>query len=143
MTSKLMPNPNVIFTYGTLRPGLGDRPEAQEFRATARHIGPARFQGKLYAIDWYPGVVDCSDPSSAVIGDIFEVGKNSDFFEKLDRYEGCSPEWQEPFEYVRTVRSVQHDGRMLPAWIYLFNWEITDQPLIESGNFADHVALNP
>ena len=80
--------PDVIFTYGTLRPGLGDRPEAHAFRATATHIGPASFQGKLYAIDWYPAVVESPDPTDIVTGDLFQIGQNADFFTKLDTYEG-------------------------------------------------------
>ena len=74
--------PDVIFTYGTLRPGLGERAEAHAFRAEATLIGPATFQGKLYAIDWYPGVIDSSDPLDVVIGDLFKVGQKPDFFEK-------------------------------------------------------------
>ena len=143
MTAKPMQTPDVIFTYGTLRPGLGERAEAHEFRASARHMGPANFHGKLYAIDWYPGVVDSDDPSSIVVGDLFKIGTNADFFEKLDTYEGCSPEWPEPFEYIRTVRNVHFEGRTISAWIYLFNWELVDQPLIKSGDFSDYVALKP
>ena len=133
-----MLKPDVIFTYGTLRPGLGDRKEAQEFRATARHIGPAQFQGRLYAIDWYPVVVDSSDPNDIVKGDLFQIGQETDFFDKLDAYEMCSANLPEPHEYVRVVRPVVQYGQSIPAWIYLFNWKITDQTRIESGDFADH-----
>ena len=137
-----MPDPDVIFTYGTLRPGLGDRAEADEFRATAKLIGPATFQGRLYAIDWYPGMVDSSDPTDIVIGDLFQVGQNTDFFQKLDTYEGCIQGRPTPHEYIRVIRKVSHDGTLIPAWVYLFNWAITDQTRILSGDFADHLSLN-
>ncbi|NNE87849.1 MAG: gamma-glutamylcyclotransferase [Silicimonas sp.] len=130
--------PNVIFTYGTLRPDLGDRPEAHAFRASATHLGPASFQGKLYAISWYPGVVDSTDPSDRVTGDLYEIGTGPDFFEKLDTYEGCAPPWPEPYEYIRAIRDVTFNGRTESAWIYLFNWPITNQTCIESGDFANH-----
>ena len=133
-------DPDVIFTYGTLRPGLGDRPEAQAFRATARHLGPATFQGQLYAIDWYPAAIDSNDPSDIIFGDLFEIGKAPDFFNKLDTYEGCSPAWPQPYEYIRVVRQVTFQTRIIPAWVYLFNWQITDQARIRSGDFSDHVS---
>jgi gamma-glutamylcyclotransferase (GGCT)/AIG2-like uncharacterized protein YtfP len=133
-------SPNVIFTYGTLRPGLGDRPEAQAFRATARLLGPATFQGKLYAIDWYPAAVDSDAATDVITGDLYQIGENADFFDKLDAYEGCSSDWPTPHEYIRTIRNVQYGNQTTSAWIYLFNWEITDQLRIKSGDFADHVA---
>lgn len=140
----MTPDPDVIFTYGTLRPGLGERAEAQEFRTAAHLLGPATFQGALYAIDWYPGVVESTDPTSVVTGDLFEIGSHPGFFDKLDTYEGCAPPWPEPYEYIRTIRDVRFDGQMIPAWIYLFNWTLTDQHLrIKSGDFADHVAQQP
>ena len=138
MTALPTPAPDVIFTYGTLRPGLGERAEAHEFRATAKLIGPATFQGKLYANDWYPVAVDSCAPTDVVIGDLFQVGENPDFFAKLDAYEGCRKENPKPHEYVRVIRNVSHIGQLIPAWIYLFNWAITSQARIPSGDFRDH-----
>ncbi len=135
--------PDVIFTYGTLRPGLGERPEARAFRASATLVGPATFQGKLYSIDWYPGVIDSANPLDRVIGDLYQVPQDPEFFTKLDIYEMCAPDRPQPHEYKRAIRQVTHGGQLIPAWVYLFNWQITDQHLITSGDYADHVAGKP
>ncbi|MEP4901953.1 MAG: gamma-glutamylcyclotransferase family protein [Paracoccaceae bacterium] len=135
----MSPKPNIIFTYGTLRPGLGERPEAHAFRKAAKHIGPATFQGKLYAIDWYPGVIDSTDKDDIVIGDLFEISEDTGFFTKLDIYEMCSPDLPQPHEYIRTIRTVLAEDRRIPAWIYLYNRTITDQTRIPTGDYADHV----
>ena len=134
-----MSEPNVVFTYGTLRPGLSDLKEARAFRAAAKHIGPAKFQGKLFAIDWYPGAVDSNNPNDVVKGDLFEITRNTDFFSQVDIYEQCTPDLPEPHEYRRTIRNVFCDGQYIPAWIYLYNWKISDQPRIPTGDFADFI----
>lgn len=140
MPLKSVQGPDVIFTYGTLRPGLGDVVEAHEFRATAKHLGPASFQGKLYAIDWYPGAIDSADPADVVIGDLFQFGKHADFFVKLDTYEGCTANSPDPHEYMRVIRTISVNGQPQLAWIYLYNWAVTDQNRIESGDFADFLS---
>ena len=134
--------PDIIFTYGTLRPGLGARPAAQAFRATAKHIGPASFQGRLYSIDWYPGVIDSDALGDIVTGDLFQLPQDPTFLEALDTYEMCSPALPEPHEYVRTIRTVLADGHAIQAWIYLFNQTITDQTRIISGDYADHISTD-
>lgn len=143
MNAPNVQKPDVIFTYGTLREGLGERPEAREFRASATLVGPATFQGKLYSIDWYPGVIDSKNPTDCVVGDLYQIDQDPDFFTKLDIYEMCAPDRPEPHEYKRTIRNVIHRDQLVAAWIYLFNWKITDQHLIISGDYADHVARNP
>lgn len=125
-----------LFVYGTLRPDLGTTPEAKLLLSNAEHLGSAVLCGALYLIDQYPGAVDSSDKTGCVIGDLFRLHENSQIFEQLDAYEGCSAADTHPHEYQRTVRNVTHQGRSLMAWVYLYAWPLEGRARVPSGDFA-------
>lgn len=70
-----------VFVYGTLRRGGSN----EHRMAGGRFIAPATVRGRLYHIDWYPGLV--LDPQGDVVtGEIHEV--DAALFAALDVYEG-------------------------------------------------------
>jgi hypothetical protein len=55
---------------------------------------------------------------------------------KLDDYEGCGPAAPRPTQYVRVVRDViRADRSNVAAWVYLYNYPVTELRRIVSGRF--------
>lgn len=94
----------LVFVYGTLRRG-----GSNHFRmAGAEFIGSGNLGGRLYRIDWYPGLVlDAAE--GPVRGEVFAVVTEQ--FAALDDFEG--PEY-------RRVRAgvVTESGETLGVWVW-------------------------
>jgi len=101
-----------VFVYGTLRRG-----GSNAFRMDAGEwLGSATVRGRLYKIDWYPGLV--LDPAGDPIpGDLFEVGVAQ--LAELDEFEGVSAAEVEGSVYrrVETI-ATRPDGSTVTAWIW-------------------------
>lgn len=104
----------------------------------AELLGDATFQGKLYQIDYYPGVVPSNDPADSVQGEVYHLIKPECTLLQLDRYEACGTGFDEPTEYIREIRNVKlNSGETLAAWIYLYNWPTENLRLLSSGDFLN------
>ena len=51
-----MTDSHFLFVYGTLMRNA-HHPQAQHFHQAASFLGPARWQGRLYLVSYYPGAV--------------------------------------------------------------------------------------
>ncbi len=126
-----------LFVYGSLRRAANHSMHAWIERC-CEDAGPATFQGKLYAIDWYPGVLESATEDDVVRGEVYRiVREREEFLRALDRYEEAGPEFPEPAEYVREQREVRRsDGTIVRAWVYLYNHPLpADARLIDSGDY--------
>jgi gamma-glutamylcyclotransferase (GGCT)/AIG2-like uncharacterized protein YtfP len=124
-----------LFVYGTLRRNAGH----EMFQWLARgseFVGEATFQGKLYIIRDYPGVVPSHVASDVVHGEMYRLRDPDSLLARLDRYEGCGPSSPEPAQYNRETREVRLLGReTIAAWIYLYARTVEDLELVRSGDF--------
>ena len=104
--------------------------------ANAALVGRAVYQGRLYRIAHYPGVVTSSDPKELVVGDVFRLRDSVRVLKRLDLYEGCAPASPKPTQYVREIVTVtlEPDGPA-EAWTYIYNWPVDPSALIRSGDF--------
>lgn len=121
-------NSDYIFVYGTLRKCF--RGEIQTyFQKNTEFIDYALFQGKLYEISGYPGVVPSPFPEDLVIGEVYKIQANlENFFEILDEYEGE--------EYNRTqVDVILKKNSFLRVWIYLYKNSILEFKFIPNGDY--------
>ncbi len=112
--------PQIVFVYGTLRRG-----GSNHFRmAGAEFISNCTVSGRLYRIDWYPGLV-LDDAGDEIHGEAYAV--DSELLAALDVFEGVPAGEIEGSEYRRTITAImQRDSRPLTAWV----WEwlgITDE----------------
>jgi gamma-glutamylcyclotransferase (GGCT)/AIG2-like uncharacterized protein YtfP len=128
-----------LFVYGSLRPSIGHQ-MGKRLANDARLVGAATIRGQLYAISWYPGLIDSDDPADIVHGDVFELTAPDATLEWLDHYEGIV---QGPAsvaaaaEYVRAERGVLlADGRAVTAWVYLFQQSTSGRRRIHSGDWS-------
>jgi gamma-glutamylcyclotransferase (GGCT)/AIG2-like uncharacterized protein YtfP len=123
-----------LFVYGTLRrntrikmAGLLDK--------RAAFISYASFQGKLYNIGNYPGVVPSDKLTDRVQGELYRLRNPVLLLARLDKYEECGPDFPEPTEYIRKIQCVRlQGGKAIPAWVYLYNWPMDTLELMPSGN---------
>ncbi len=110
----------IVFVYGTLRRG-----GSNHFRmAGGEFVAAATVAGRLYRIDWYPGLV-LDDAGDEIHGEVFSV--NAEQLAALDIFEGLSAGEIEGSEYRRVPAAVVcQDSHVLTAWV----WEwlgITDE----------------
>lgn len=133
-----MPNKttNRFFVYGSLRKGF-DHPKHDLLNKNGELLGMGTCRGKLYQIDWYPGVIPSDDPADRVYGEVYNIHKNFEaVIESLDHYEGCAVEFPEPHLFVRrNVTVTLVNGGTSKAWIYHYNGNPAGERLIPGGDF--------
>lgn len=124
----------LLFVYGTLR-RESKEPAYHLLARGAVYTGPARYQGKMYRVDFYPGVVPSEDPADIVRGEIYRLRNPGQLLLALDDYEGCAEGYPPPPLFVRKIQTVHTDHGAIDAWIYLYNLSVDGLPVIESGDF--------
>jgi len=133
-------NHNYLFVYGTLLRNAQSNRNAL-LKGHADFISVARFEGLLYLIDTYPGVLASQNKNDWVVGEVYQLRDENIILKKLDHYEECSPEFQQPTEYIRTQQKVVLDnGNTCTAWVYIYNWPVNEINRIVSGDFLDFTA---
>lgn len=124
-----------LFVYGTLRHAV-NHPMHQIIASYGSWVGEGVFQGKLYRISFYPGVVVSTNADDRVVGEVYHLHQSSEALEALDEYEGYDSKHENESDYLRRRASIaMNDGTALEAWIYLFNLPVERLDLIPSGDF--------
>jgi gamma-glutamylcyclotransferase (GGCT)/AIG2-like uncharacterized protein YtfP len=130
----------LLFVYGTLRRDT----ESEMYRLLASYadfIAEGSYQGRLYKVDYYPGVVPSDNPAEKVVGEVYRLRNLQIVLPKLDQYEECGPEFSEPTEYVRRHQEIElSDGTKSRAWVYLYNHPTDKLEWIPSGDFLAYEA---
>lgn len=111
-----------IFVYGTLRRGGSNHHRLRG----AEFIAMATMAGRLYRIDWYPGLV-ADVNSGEVTGEIHRV--SSSLLAALDEYEG--PEYRRVKMEIRTT----HEEPTCRAWVWLWNGPVDESRRIAGGDW--------
>jgi len=119
-----------LFVYGTLRAGCG-HPMARFLAERARLIGSARVRGRLYKLDWYPGLLGPATPLDWVQGDLYELADAATTLADLDRYEIDASAL---FERC-LVPVVRDSGEQLTACAYFYRGEVREEQRILSGDY--------
>lgn len=116
----------IVFVYGTLRRG-----GSNDFRlAGAEFISAGTVRGRLYRIDWYPGLV-LDEAGDEIHGEVFSV--DAELLAALDIFEGLSAGEIEGSEYRRVPVTVMcRDSTTITAWIWEWigmtseSWRLND-----------------
>ena len=118
-----------LFVYGTLMSGGENHPLLAR---KAELIGPGRVRGRLFMVDYYPGLVDSGDPSETVVGEVWRL-LAPDTLRELDAFEGCA---EVPPLFIRASRTVTvDDGGTLAAWVYVYARSTAGLRPIPSGDW--------
>ncbi len=127
-------NEDYLFVYGTLMQN-GTCEERKLLDRFAEFLGYAFLQAKLFRIGSYPGAVPSGSPGDRVRGEVYRIRSPDPVLEKLDRYEGCGKDTQDPPLFVRKKMMVHiENGGHVPVWVYLYNRNTEGLIQIESWN---------
>jgi len=140
-----MERPERLFVYGTLL-ATARHPMGDLLRRAGELVGRGSIQARLYVIDdpdpidnRYPGAVISPDPADRTHGEVWRIDREREtVFAALDRFEGCAPGCEEPFEFLlRTVDVAMEGGGRLAAGAYLYTWDVARARHVPSGRFVD------
>ena len=127
-----------LFVYGTLKSDAVNA-NAIYFHEHAKLIGKARWHGRLYRVSNYPGAVRSTgnEFGEFVHGELWELSNPDYVLGFLDEYEECAPKNPYPHEYQRFIELVDMGGKMIPAWIYIYQLDTSKLIQIQSGEFTN------
>jgi gamma-glutamylcyclotransferase (GGCT)/AIG2-like uncharacterized protein YtfP len=129
-----------LFVYGSLRSGFRS-PVYEYISRFFNFIGEARVKGKLYDMGSYPaGIPDKDD--HYIVGELYKIHDESEFswaIGQLDDYEGVNVESDEVQLYRRELTEVLINNNVIVAWIYWYNGQISDRPVIASGDLMEYL----
>ena len=117
-------------------------PQAQHFHQAASFLGPARWQGRLYLVSYYPGAVPSELTEDIVYGELWTV-TDPQTLALLDQYKECSPRDPLPHEYTRSIETVWLGEQALNAWIYIYKRDTSGLKQITSGHFRSKRLMDP
>ncbi len=117
-----------VFVYGTLRQG-----GSNHFRmAGSRFVSAGHVKGRLYRIDWYPGLI--LDPEAGeVLGEVFDV--TAEQLRELDVFEGLSAGEVEGCEYRRVLTEVTSGESTTHAWVWEWVGPFNEADRIPDGDW--------
>lgn len=118
----------LVFVYGTLRRG-----GSNHFRMSgADLVAEGRVTGKIYRIDWYPGLVLGGE--GRVKGEVYSVDAAQ--LLELDAFEGLSAGEVEGSEYRRVKADVfRDDGGTIGAWVWEWIGPFDEARLVADGDW--------
>lgn len=127
-----------LFVYGTLRSDSYSDNYRQLIAPLFTLVDRATTPGRLYAIIDYPGLVTAEKPTDVVIGEVYIFEGGEAQLAEIDDYEGCAKHSPQPHLYTRKKQQVTlSNGTKVEAWVYIYNFPISDDMLIRSGDFLD------
>jgi gamma-glutamylcyclotransferase (GGCT)/AIG2-like uncharacterized protein YtfP len=137
-----MSSPEVyqLFVYGSLRSGF--RSPAYEYISRYFElVGDAKVKGNLYDLGSYPAAKPAKE-NKFIIGELYRIKNENEFgwaIGQLDDYEGVDVAFDEVQLYYRQVTEVYIGDKITNAWIYWYNGDVSDKPVIESGDVLQYM----
>ncbi len=89
----------------------------------------------------YPAGVPAED-DSFIIGELYQAKNEHEFswaIGQLDDYEGVAVEPDEVQLYRREVTEVHFNNQISKAWIYWYNGNVANRPVIASGDMMEYL----
>jgi gamma-glutamylcyclotransferase (GGCT)/AIG2-like uncharacterized protein YtfP len=129
-----------LFVYGSLRSGF--RSPAYEY--ISRYfdlVGEAKVKGKLFDLGAYPAAKP-TEENKFIIGELYKIRNEKEFawaIGQLDDYEGVDVSFDETQLYRRDITEVHIDNKITNAWIYWYQGDVDDKPVIESGDVLQYI----
>ena len=126
------PTRQPVFVYGTLRRG-----GSNHFRmAGADFIAAGTITGRMYKIDWYPGL-ELDPAGDEIHGEVFSVPL--DLLAELDLFEGLSAGETQGSEYRRVLAPVvRRDSQTQDAWVWEWLGMTEEHQRLTGGDWLAH-----
>jgi gamma-glutamylcyclotransferase (GGCT)/AIG2-like uncharacterized protein YtfP len=129
-----------LFVYGSLRSGFHS-PAYEYISRYFNFAGDAKVKGRLYDLGEYPAAVPV-DTDDFIIGELYVIKNQSEYswaIGQLDDYEGVDVEEGETQLYRRELADIYIDDKIVKAWIYWYNGDVSGKPLVGSGDILDYM----
>jgi gamma-glutamylcyclotransferase (GGCT)/AIG2-like uncharacterized protein YtfP len=129
-----------LFVYGSLRSGFHN-PVYEYISRYFTLVGEAKVRGKLIDMGTYPAGIPAED-HTFIIGELYQVKHENEFswaIGQLDDYEGVNVEDDEEQLYRREITEVLINDQPVKAWIYWYNGDVSDRPVIASGDMMEYL----
>lgn len=128
-----------LFLYGTLLQGNSPDKEIARIVKRLPRVGAASVRGRLYDFGDFPGAVVDPSSNSFVRGELVELpDDDNNILQALDKYEEFDSANPQKSLFVRSKVDIKTaDGRLIEGWIYVYNKNPGDAPLIRGGNYAN------
>jgi gamma-glutamylcyclotransferase (GGCT)/AIG2-like uncharacterized protein YtfP len=123
---------NHLFVYGILRRDFEGK--RHPFLSDCDSLGEAYFSGKLYDLGAFPGAVPSDDLNDRVKGEVYRLHQPEAVLAKLDEYEGAIG--ADPLYRRELVDIILENGKIIKAWVYVFNGDASGFQRIESGDYV-------
>jgi len=119
-----LPRPQLLFVYGTLRPGRAPA-EIAAIVDRLTPVGEATVRAHLHDLGAYPGIVlpdENDDHADEVPGILLALPEDPDVLAQLDAYEGYIPAHPEISLFQRVQTTATHiSGEPTHCWVYIYN----------------------
>ena len=143
MTGNMAASP-MLFVYGTLMSqarSVYGAAERARLDGASRVVGPAMIEGHLFDLGAFPGLVlkaPGGGTPSRIEGELRELVDPSAVFAWLDLYEGMGAADPLDDPYRRELREVlvAETGRVLPAWVYVYQGALEGARLLPVGRWS-------
>jgi len=133
---------NLLFVYGTLLRDTGND-MSNLLKQDAHFVDDAIYNGKLYMVEDYPGIIPSSNQSDKVDGEVYQLNEPDKLLQILDEYEECGKEFPTPTEYMREIQDIKlKNGKTCKAWVYIYKRSVENLEQIISGNFKEYINNN-
>lgn len=130
-----------LFVYSSLRMGF----QSEKYEYIRRYFSfesNAKVKGILSDLGNHP-VATPTNENHFIKGELYKIKDHNEFsfaIGQLDDYEGVNPESDETALYRREMTKVfRDDESSVDAWIYWYNGDVADKPVIASGDVIDYV----
>lgn len=136
-----------LFVYGSLRREYG-HPLRREMDPLIQSSEMATCPGRLYHIDWYPGMVEADERTNKgnVVGELLGFHKNDleKLWPTLDEFEDYFIHAPERSLFLRKKCFVFRQGSetSVEAFVYIYNGVVDQTKLIASGDFLNSEFIN-
>ena len=102
-----------------------------------RRIGAAYVRGRLYDLGGYPGAIIDQSSNTSIHGELVELPADKTTLDALDAYEEFDSSNPEKSLFVRKKTKIKlANGRTVEGWIYVYNRDPGDAPIIRGGNYS-------
>jgi gamma-glutamylcyclotransferase (GGCT)/AIG2-like uncharacterized protein YtfP len=128
------PTPHNLFVYGTLLPNLAP-PVIADVVNQLTILGPATVPGQLYHLGKYPGCTLHQPCDRLIHGQLLQI-PDASLLRRLDWYEHYAAHDAAGSLFLRTTcTATTPDTRQIPAWIYVYNRDVSRARLIADGRY--------
>lgn len=130
-----------LFVYSSLRKGF--HLETYEYLVKYfSFVGMGKVKGFLRDSGTEP-VATPTEENTSIKGELYTLNNKDDFswvFGQLDEYEGLDAAQDEKILYRRELTKVfKDDGSVTDAWIFWFDGDISDKPVIDSEDALEYL----